>query len=48
MSGAESRALDSLKFDPKYGAGQDAFDALRRVVDRIDPTYPNGGTPPWH
>ena len=30
---------DSLNFDPKYGAGQDAFDALQRVIDRIDPTY---------
>ena len=30
---------DSLNFDPKYGAGQDAFDALQRIVDRIDPTY---------
>ena len=32
---------DSLQFDPRYGAGQDAFDALQRVVDRIDPTYRN-------
>ena len=30
---------DSLQFDPRFGAGQDAFDALQRVVDRIDPTY---------
>ena len=30
---------DSMNFDPKYGAGQDAFDALQRIVDRIDPTY---------
>ena len=35
----ESCVRDSLNFDPKYGAGQDAFDALQRVVDRIDPTY---------
>jgi ribulose-5-phosphate 4-epimerase/fuculose-1-phosphate aldolase len=30
---------DSLNFDPKYGAGQDSFDALQRIVDRIDPSY---------
>ncbi len=35
----EGCVRDSLNFDPKYGAGQDAFDALQRVVDRIDPTY---------
>lgn len=35
----ESCVRNSLNFDPKYGAGQDAFDALQRVVDRIDPTY---------
>ena len=35
----ENCVRDSLNFDPKYGAGQDAFDALQRIVDRIDPTY---------
>lgn len=30
---------DSLNYDPKFGAGADAFAALSRVVDRIDPTY---------
>jgi ribulose-5-phosphate 4-epimerase/fuculose-1-phosphate aldolase len=30
---------DSLQFDPKFGGGQDAFDALQRQVDRIDPGY---------
>ena len=30
---------DSLNFDPKYGAGEDAFAALTRIIDRIDPTY---------
>jgi len=30
---------DSLQFNPKYGAGQDVFDALTRMVDRIDPGY---------
>jgi len=32
----ESCVRDSLNFDPKYGAGQDAFDARRRIVD---PSY---------
>jgi ribulose-5-phosphate 4-epimerase/fuculose-1-phosphate aldolase len=35
----ESCVRDSLNFDTRYGAGQDAFDALQRIVDRIDPTY---------
>ncbi len=30
---------DSLNFDPRFGAGQDAFDALQRLVDRRDPSY---------
>ena len=30
---------DSLQFDARYGAGQDAFDALQRLVDREDPGY---------
>jgi ribulose-5-phosphate 4-epimerase/fuculose-1-phosphate aldolase len=30
---------DSLQFNPKYGAGQDVFDALTRMVDRVDPGY---------
>lgn len=30
---------DSLNYDPKFGAGQDAFAALSRLVDRIDPGY---------
>jgi ribulose-5-phosphate 4-epimerase/fuculose-1-phosphate aldolase len=30
---------DALNFNPKYGAGQDGFDALRRLVDRKDPSY---------
>ncbi len=32
---------DSLQFNAKFGAGQDAFDALVRIVDRIDPGYRN-------
>ena len=35
----EKCVADSLQFNPKYGAGQDAFAALQRMVDRIDPTY---------
>jgi len=35
----EKCVRDSLNFDPRYGAGQDAFDALQRLVDRVDPTY---------
>ena len=30
---------DSLQFNPKFGAGQDAFNALVRRIDRIDPSY---------
>lgn len=30
---------DSLQFDPRFGAGQDMFDALTRLVDRRDPSY---------
>ena len=35
----EACVRDSLQFDKRFGAGQDAFDALQRIVDRIDPTY---------
>jgi ribulose-5-phosphate 4-epimerase/fuculose-1-phosphate aldolase len=35
----EKCVADSLQFDPRFGAGQDAFDALRRLVDRVDPGY---------
>jgi ribulose-5-phosphate 4-epimerase/fuculose-1-phosphate aldolase len=30
---------DALNFNPKFGAGQDGFDAMQRLVDRIDPSY---------
>ena len=30
---------DSLQFDPRYGAGRDSFDAMCRVIERIDPRY---------
>ncbi len=29
----------ALQFDPRFGAGRDVFDALRRTVDRKDPSY---------
>ena len=32
-------SADALQFDPRYGEGQDVFDALTRLVDRIDPSY---------
>lgn len=32
-------SADALQFDPRYGGGQDSFDALVRLVDRIDPSY---------
>lgn len=35
----EKCVADSLNFDPKFGAGEDAFAALTRIIDRIDPTY---------
>jgi ribulose-5-phosphate 4-epimerase/fuculose-1-phosphate aldolase len=35
----EGCVRDALNFNPKYGAGQDGFDALRRVIDRVDPSY---------
>jgi ribulose-5-phosphate 4-epimerase/fuculose-1-phosphate aldolase len=35
----EKCVADSLQFNPTYGAGQDSFDALQRIVDRIDPGY---------
>ena len=30
---------DSLNFDPKYGAGEDALAALTRIIERLDPSY---------
>jgi ribulose-5-phosphate 4-epimerase/fuculose-1-phosphate aldolase len=35
----EKCVADSLQFDPRFGAGQDAFTALQRLVDRVDPGY---------
>ncbi|MEX8520631.1 MAG: class II aldolase/adducin family protein [Leptothrix sp. (in: b-proteobacteria)] len=30
---------DSLNFDPRFGAGRDAFAALQRIIDARDPSY---------
>ena len=35
----EKCVADSLQFNPKYGAGEDSFAALQRLVDRKDPSY---------
>ena len=35
----EKCVADSLQFNPKYGAGEDSFAALQRLVDRRDPDY---------
>jgi ribulose-5-phosphate 4-epimerase/fuculose-1-phosphate aldolase len=35
----ERCVADSLQFNPKYGAGEDSFAALQRLVDRDDPGY---------
>jgi hypothetical protein len=28
-----------LQFDPAFGAGRDVFDALTRMLDRVDTSY---------
>jgi ribulose-5-phosphate 4-epimerase/fuculose-1-phosphate aldolase len=35
----EACVRDALNFNPKYGAGQDGFDALQRLVDAESPDY---------
>ena len=32
-------SADSLQFDPRHGAGRNIFDALVRLVDRVDTSY---------
>jgi ribulose-5-phosphate 4-epimerase/fuculose-1-phosphate aldolase len=32
---------DSLQFDPAFGAGRDVFDAMTRMLDRVDTSYRN-------
>lgn len=35
----EACVRDALNFDPKYGAGEDGFAALQRLIDVKDPSY---------
>lgn len=35
----EKCVTDSLNFDPKYGAGEDAFAAMFRLVEKQDPSF---------
>lgn len=35
----EKCVRDSLNFNPKYGAGEDSFAAMQRLVDRRNPGY---------
>jgi hypothetical protein len=35
----EGCVRDSLNFDPRFGAGRDAFAALQRLIDARDPGY---------
>ena len=35
----EGCVRDSLNFNPRYGAGEDSFAAMQRLIDRIDPGY---------
>ena len=36
---AQKTTYDSFQFDAQFGAGQDVFDAMTRLVDRIDDSY---------
>ena len=38
---ARKTTQDAFQFDARFGAGQDVFDAMTRMVDRIDPNYKN-------
>jgi ribulose-5-phosphate 4-epimerase/fuculose-1-phosphate aldolase len=35
----EGCVRDSLNFNPKFGAGEDSFAAMQRLIDRLDPSY---------
>jgi ribulose-5-phosphate 4-epimerase/fuculose-1-phosphate aldolase len=35
----EGCVRDSLNFNPRFGAGEDSFAAMQRLIDRIDPGY---------
>jgi hypothetical protein len=32
-------SIDALQFHPEHGGGRDVFDAMVRLVDRIDSSY---------
>ena len=32
-------SVDALQFHPEHGGGRDVFDAMVRLVERIDPGY---------
>jgi ribulose-5-phosphate 4-epimerase/fuculose-1-phosphate aldolase len=36
---AQKTTYDSFQFDAQFGAGQDVFDAMTRLVDRVDDSY---------
>ena len=36
---AKRTTQDGLQFDARFGAGQDVFDAMRRLLDRDSPNY---------
>ncbi len=38
---AAKTTLDALQFDAQFGAGQDVFDAMTRLVDKLDASYKN-------
>jgi hypothetical protein len=35
----EACVRDALSFNPKYGAGEDGFAAMQRLIDGKDPSY---------
>ncbi len=39
VSALEKCVRDSLNFNPQYGAGEDSFAAMQRLVDRSNPGY---------
>jgi ribulose-5-phosphate 4-epimerase/fuculose-1-phosphate aldolase len=38
---ARRTTQDALQFDAQFGAGQDVFDAMTRLVERLDASYKN-------
>jgi hypothetical protein len=36
---AQRATYDGLQYDARFGAGQDVFDAMRRLVDKSNPGY---------